>query len=198
MVKESLVACVIFWVILSLHRLVLGTLLYPASTVFQITSSISLPIVDLPPTRKAFFDWGFQMNYNMPFNLSSFYMTPIWPSKDNEISKRELYNVDLTPAQVYSSLENILERHGYDKTCWKRSICELAHYPFDKNNSNWLTEIITFVMSPSLHPMASYPEFDGFFYQYHLAERQGHAGYVCHQLYSECKDDFLKILSSLY
>uniref|UniRef100_A0A1A9WLP9 Uncharacterized protein n=1 Tax=Glossina brevipalpis TaxID=37001 RepID=A0A1A9WLP9_9MUSC len=65
------------------------TLLYPPTTVYQMIGSVSIAISGLPKTRKAFVDWGFQMNYQMPFNLSEFYMVPIWSTGTNNMQKRQ-------------------------------------------------------------------------------------------------------------
>lgn len=73
-----------------------------------------MPITDLPSERKVFFDWGLQMNYDMPFNVSSFYNVPIWPSSQKRILKRQiaadlLDEHDYTTKELYNGLENTLE-----------------------------------------------------------------------------------------
>ena len=80
--------------------------------------SVSVPVVDLPPDRKVFFDWGLQMNYDMPFNVSSFYMVPIWATNGTaRMSKWHfltdaVHRNDFTAKQLYEGLENMLERLG--------------------------------------------------------------------------------------
>lgn len=66
-----------------------GLLLYPASTVLQLTSSVSIPL-DLPTRTKVFVDLGFQMNYNLPFSVSAFYNAPIWADELARRQKRQL------------------------------------------------------------------------------------------------------------
>ncbi|XP_075144907.1 uncharacterized protein LOC142219975 [Haematobia irritans] len=177
-------------VFICLLKMTSGTLLYPESTAMQLTGSVSIPITPLPLKRRAYFDWGLQMNYNMPFNLSSFYMAPIWVSRYNEISKREILYNDFTPMEFYESMEKINFSYGFHKTCWKRSICELARHPFDAAHGNWLTDLITFVMTPSHLQMNSQ-------HHYMLAESQGRADQSCDQLYPECEDDPLHLLTTI-
>ena len=80
--------------------------------------SVSVPVVDLPPDRKVFFDWGLQMNYDMPFNVSSFYMVPIWATNGTARMSNwhfltdAVHRNDFTAKQLYEGLENMLERLG--------------------------------------------------------------------------------------
>ncbi|KAI9580242.1 hypothetical protein GQX74_000235 [Glossina fuscipes] len=121
------------------------TLVYPPTTVYQMIGSISIPISGLPMNHKVFFDWGFQMNYQMPFNLSEFYMVPIWSTGASNVQKRHLhYQTDFTVRELYEGLKDLLER-----SCLGRSICELARRPFDDNYKNILTDILTFLLTSS-------------------------------------------------
>uniref|UniRef100_A0A1A9VTF1 Uncharacterized protein n=1 Tax=Glossina austeni TaxID=7395 RepID=A0A1A9VTF1_GLOAU len=73
--------------------------------------SVSIPISGLPMNHKVFFDWGFQMNYQMPFNLSEFYMVPIWSTVGNNMQKRQVrYRTDFTAKELYEGLKDLLER----------------------------------------------------------------------------------------
>lgn len=74
--------------------------------------SVSVPITDLPPDRKVSFDWGIQMNYDMPFNVSSFYMVPIWATNGSRsllINSPRVHKYDFTARELYEGLENMLE-----------------------------------------------------------------------------------------
>jgi len=55
---------------------VVNGLFFPQYTVLQIVAAVSWPIVD--PDRKAFMNVGFQFNYAMPFQPSSFYDPTYW------------------------------------------------------------------------------------------------------------------------
>jgi len=65
-------------------------LLFPAASVYQVTSSLSVPVVI--PDRKLFWDWGIQMNYALPAQPSSFYAATIWPDEFSRRGRRHLRN----------------------------------------------------------------------------------------------------------
>lgn len=92
----------------------------------QITAAFSVPI-ELSHDRKFFFDWGFQQNYDLPWNSSNFYNIPIWPGlKDGKFRQRrdQFENIktkygagesgvhpnDFTAGELYEALENLLVR----------------------------------------------------------------------------------------
>lgn len=135
-------------------------LFYPASSVLQITSALSVPVVI--PQRKLFWDWGVQMNYEMPAKPSSFYAATIWPGQFERRIKRQLRNEtqkympaglrdmhpnDLTAGELYESIENMLTRYGIDESCLLRTVCELARHPFDDGHQNMLTALLTFTLT---------------------------------------------------
>lgn len=141
-------------------------LLYPASTVLQLTSSMSVPI-DIPDARKVFMDLGFQMNYNLPFDLVSFYNPTIWSNALERRSRRHFYNFtgtakqlleaqsdvhpsDFTAGELYAGLESRLQDYGFHKSCLLRSVCELAVHPLADNHSynySLIAQIITFLLT---------------------------------------------------
>ncbi|KAH8310910.1 hypothetical protein KR044_003443 [Drosophila immigrans] len=186
-------------------------LFFPASSVLQITSALSVPIVI--PQRKIFWDWGVQMNYDMPVNPSSFYAATIWPDQfERHHHKRELRNEtqkympangltdmhpnDLTAGELYESIENMLKRYGIDESCLLRSVCELARHPFDDGHQNMLTALLTFTLTPSLHE-AFAPSETVYRETYEDAEQQGFLGANCAKLYAECPVDILGGISKL-
>ncbi|EDX14222.1 GD18294 [Drosophila simulans] len=184
-------------------------LLFPASSVYQITSSLSVPVVI--PDRKLFWDWGLQMNYALPAQPSSFYAATIWPDEFSRRGKRHLWNEtakylpegvsamhpsDFTAGELYESLENMLIQYGFDESCLLRSVCELARHPFKDMENNMLTALLTFTLTPSLHE-AFAPGENVYREVYEHAEEQGFLGMDCGHLYSNCPVDFLSGISSL-
>ncbi|KAM8705709.1 hypothetical protein ACLKA7_010069 [Drosophila subpalustris] len=184
-------------------------LFYPATSVYQITSALSVPIVI--PERKIFWDWGVQMNYDMPAKPSSFYAATIWPDQFERRSKRQLRNEtlkympaglknmhpnDLTAGELYESIENMLTRYGIDESCLLRAVCELARHPFDDGHQNMLTALLTFTLTPSLHEAFAHSE-TVYREIYEDAEQQGFIGGNCGQLYPECSVDILGGISKL-
>lgn len=102
----------------------------------KLVSSVSVPITELLPERRCIIDWCFQMSYDLPYKLSSFYNIPIWPGKHSKKpAKRDLssfllgslnnwsmfdkYNTsryegrhpsDFTAGELYQSIEDFLVR----------------------------------------------------------------------------------------
>uniref|UniRef100_A0A1B0GDQ6 Uncharacterized protein n=1 Tax=Glossina morsitans morsitans TaxID=37546 RepID=A0A1B0GDQ6_GLOMM len=149
-------------------------LLHPASSSIALIASVSVPITELFPERRLFIDWCFQMSYDLPHSLSSFYNVPIWPNRQNSKHQKressflnqtlwspwEKYNAltftkrhpsDFTANELYQGIEDILNSYGFHANCLLLSICELAQHPFADDDVNELTNILTFVLSPSLH-----------------------------------------------
>ncbi|XP_017091682.2 uncharacterized protein [Drosophila bipectinata] len=184
-------------------------LLFPASSVYQVTSSLSVPVVI--PDRKLFWDWGLQMNYAFPSQPSSFYAATIWPDEFSRRGKRHLRNEtekylpggvksmhpnDFTAGELYESLENMLARYGFDESCLLRSVCELARHPFQDAESNMLTALLTFTLTPSMHE-AFGPKERVYREAYEQAEQYGFMGNDCAGLYTNCPFEFLTGISSL-
>uniref|UniRef100_A0A1I8MIX2 Uncharacterized protein n=1 Tax=Musca domestica TaxID=7370 RepID=A0A1I8MIX2_MUSDO len=203
-----------------------SALLFPAASTLQLTVLVSAPVEN--PFRKIYWDWGIQINYDMPFSPKNFINVPIWPNKwEDEFEgesrrRRELlgdheaqgnltwwqiaeryggndlhkHPSDFTAGELYYALENLLISHGFHETCLLRSVCELARHPFDNAHRNLLTEIVTFVLSPSLHD--AFSETEALYREaYEIAERNGFLQYSCAELYSECREDILTALTSL-
>lgn len=136
-------------------------LFFPAASVYQITASLSVPIV--LPHRKLFWDWGLQINYDVPSKPSSFYDASIWEDEFARRDKRQLRNEtnkylpsprmgnmhpgDITAGELYESVESMLSRYGFDESCLLRSVCELARHPFDEGQQNMLTALLTFTLT---------------------------------------------------
>uniref|UniRef100_A0A1A9ZCJ0 Uncharacterized protein n=1 Tax=Glossina pallidipes TaxID=7398 RepID=A0A1A9ZCJ0_GLOPL len=158
--------------------------------------SVSIPISGLPMNHKVFFDWGFQMNYQMPFNLSEFYMVPIWSTVGSNVQKRHVrYRTDFTAKELYEGLKDLLESYGFHKSCLARSMCELARRPFDDSYKNILTDILTFLLTPSLHEehfLAANTE-NSIYNQAELISSG--TGHSCSFLYQNCTIDLLSLIS---
>ncbi|XP_073819314.1 uncharacterized protein [Musca autumnalis] len=220
--KKSLLS---LYLILCWHvtRLPVTGLVFPASSAFQVTILVSAPVEN--PIRKIFWNWGIQSNYDLPFSPQNFINVPLWPNKwevDDRRKRRELLSdhdfqgnqtwgkiaeryggndmekhpSDFTAGELYYSLENLLTSYGFHETCLLRSVCELARHPFDDAHTNLLTEILKFILSPSLHEAFSDTET---LYRdvYEAAERNGFLQYDCAELYSECQEDLLTTLTNV-
>lgn len=78
--------------------------------------SVSAP-VELKDMR-LYFDWGFQVNYNLPYDLSNFYDVAKWPGHSRQHTRAisyDKYNIqnnthpaDATAGEVYMALEELM------------------------------------------------------------------------------------------
>ncbi|XP_017844908.1 uncharacterized protein LOC108601519 [Drosophila busckii] len=187
-------------------------LFFPTSSVYQITACFSAPVVI--PQRKLFWDWGMQMNYNLPFQPSSFYASKIWEDQfDRRHSRQQrqlqqqqqkylpqasgdVHPSDLTAGELYESMEHMLTRYGFDESCLLRSVCELARHPFHEQQQNMLTALLSFTLTPSMHE--AFGAHETLYREvYEQAEQQGFLGANCAQLYPHCAVDFLSAISKL-
>ncbi|KRK04561.1 uncharacterized protein LOC26535924 [Drosophila yakuba] len=194
------------------------SLLWPASSNLGLTLSVSTPIAELYPERRILIDWCFAISYNYPYNLTEFYSIPIWPGFANYKAKRQVPQLELTDGnfyakyghdmdsgmhpkdfsagQLYGFLEDTLAGYGFHETCLLRSVCELAQHPFDDNHQHLLSDLVTFVLSPSQHEGFRDDE-DVYRNAYELAEQDGFLGRDCLSLYSHCKHDLLQLMSQV-
>uniref|UniRef100_A0A1I8NPC1 Uncharacterized protein n=1 Tax=Stomoxys calcitrans TaxID=35570 RepID=A0A1I8NPC1_STOCA len=166
------------------------------------------------------------MNYDLPYNLQNFVNLPIWEgewgnrrrrnleelqsqdngkntwwhiaAKYNELNDTQPKNhpSDFTAGELYHDLENLLTSYGFHDTCLLRSVCELARHPFDDAQQNLITEILTFLLTPSLHEAFSDSE-TMYREVYETAERRGFLHHNCADLYSECQEDLLTALTNV-
>ncbi|KAL9887750.1 uncharacterized protein ACN2A1_009852 isoform 1-T1 [Glossina fuscipes fuscipes] len=212
-----------FYIILIYMRFfIIGSVgvLHPASSSIAVIASVSVPITELLPERSLFIDWCFQMSYDLPHSLSSFYNVPIWPSKQNSKHQKressfrnqtlwspwEKYNMltftkrhpnDFTANELYQGIEDIMKSYGYHENCLLLSICELAQHPFADDDVNVLTNILTFVLSPSLHGRLDHPmQLNVELYE--AAELNGLLGRNCREIYFQCNynlfNSFTKVI----
>ncbi|XP_037707351.1 uncharacterized protein LOC119545684 [Drosophila subpulchrella] len=195
-----------------------GSLIWPASSNLGLTLSVSTPIAELFPERRILIDWCFAISYNYPYNLTEFYSIPIWPGFANYKAKRDVPQLELTDesfytkyghdtengmhpkdfsaGELYAFLEDTLAGYGFHETCLLRSVCELAQHPFDDNHQHLLSDIVTFVLSPSQHEGFRDDE-HVYRNAYEMAEQDGFLGRDCLRLYSHCKHDLLKLMSQV-
>ncbi|XP_043655762.1 uncharacterized protein LOC122621838 [Drosophila teissieri] len=199
--------------LITLFRPIQGILLYPASTVLQLTSSISIP-ADLNTRTKVFIDMGFQMNYNLPATVSAFYNATIWADELSRRQKRQLDNSldanlqqldleggmhpgDFTAGQLYRGIENMLETYGFHRSCLLRSVCELALHPFAEDHFyGMVTQVITFLLTPSQHEGFAEDE-QHYRDRYEKAEQIGFLGGQCHLSYPSCEADIINLATRL-
>ncbi|XP_030376317.1 uncharacterized protein LOC115625417 [Scaptodrosophila lebanonensis] len=197
-----------------------SALLYPESTSMSLTSSVSIPVHAFYPDRRILIDWCFSVGYDLPNSLSSFYNIPIWPGFANlpqtqAQTKRELprnktefemyakygrdglaqmHPQDFSAGELYEAIEDFLTSYGFDETCLLRSVCELARHPFNDQYQFILTDLVTFILSPSQHN--GFLDTEHIYKQaYEEAELNGFLGKDCKLLYSHCKHDILQLIS---
>ncbi|XP_018801168.1 PREDICTED: uncharacterized protein LOC108976496 [Bactrocera latifrons] len=194
-------------------------LLYPNNSWLQVTGSISYPIIGLPMHRTLFFDWGYQMNYDFPYNLSSFYNAPIWRLEKRDVNNdrvrdfnklnlnevrfknwldtsKDRHFFDFTAGELYNALESLLESYGYHRSCLLQSVCDIARYPFGAKEQHVLRDLITFVLTPSWH-LGFVASEDAQRKAYETAEWSGTRGLNCRRLYPACRRNFLHTITKV-
>ncbi|XP_023161854.1 uncharacterized protein LOC111593370 isoform X2 [Drosophila hydei] len=166
--------------------------------------------------RKVFMDLGFQMNYNLPFNLAAFYNPAFWSNPYERRGKRELYNFtgstnellvtesgihprDFTAGELYAGIENLLPDYGFHRSCLLRSVCELALHPLADDHGysqSLVVQIINLMLTPSQHEGFG-PHEKLYQHRYERAERLGFMGGDCQKAYPKCELDVLSIVTKL-
>ncbi|TMW48673.1 hypothetical protein DOY81_006262, partial [Sarcophaga bullata] len=84
--------------------------------------------------------------------------------------------------------------YGYDRSCLKRSICDLSQHPFDDAQKNIITDVMEFLLTPSKHQGFSTNERQAEAV-YKLAENQGILGDNCQELYPLCTKNLFDIFT---
>ncbi|XP_004519828.1 uncharacterized protein LOC101455552 [Ceratitis capitata] len=200
-------------------------LIYPEkSTSLGLVHSVSYPVVEYLPDRSILIDWCFQMSYTLPGTVSAFYNIPIWPgiqspkqryarsyneSESPEVQRHlqwlEKYDrkinvnqhpMDLTAGELYQGIEDYFSSFDIHETCLLRSVCELAQHPFDDDHHTMLTELLTFMLTPSLHQ--GFAKHETVYREaYEAAELQGFLGENCTALYADCQKDILSVVTKI-
>uniref|UniRef100_A0A182MF92 Uncharacterized protein n=1 Tax=Anopheles culicifacies TaxID=139723 RepID=A0A182MF92_9DIPT len=163
------------------------------------------------PARKLGINLGFQQNFNLPFRLLEFYKPPTWaraiagilrgqfPSTSVVRARSWKRSTDhqslaLSAGQMYSFVEDFLHVFGYDRDCLLKSVCELAHSPFDRTEQqeqDIMTEVVHLLLSPSEHESFAEDEAEQK-RAYEMAERLGASGANCDLIYDRCHRSVLK------
>ena len=80
--------------------------------------------------------------------------------EDDEIEEEEeatekpprIVKRDLTAGEIYQSIRDVVAFSGYHQDCLLKSVCELAKHPLAaEDEENLISELLHFVLTPSLH-----------------------------------------------
>ncbi|XP_035894940.1 uncharacterized protein LOC118504515 [Anopheles stephensi] len=169
------------------------------------------------PARKLGINLGFQQNFNLPFRLLEFYKPPTWaraiagiirgqfPSTSVVMARGWKRSTDhqslaLSAGQLYTYVEDFLHVFGYERDCLLKSVCELAHSPFDRSEQqeqqDFMTEVVHLLLSPSVHESFAEDELEQK-RAYEMAERLGASGANCDLIYDRCHRSVLSDFSNL-
>uniref|UniRef100_A0A182NDU7 Uncharacterized protein n=1 Tax=Anopheles dirus TaxID=7168 RepID=A0A182NDU7_9DIPT len=195
-------------------------LLFPIQTTLQITMCTATDgRLYAPkkkyPARKLGINLGFQQNFNLPFRLLEFLKPPTWaraisgilrgsfPSTSVVTARSWKRSTDhqslaLSAGQLYTFVEDLLHVFGYEQDCLLKSVCELAHSPFDRTEpeQDFMTEIVHLLLSPSVHESFADDEMK-LKQSYEMAERLGASGANCELIYDRCHRSVLSDFSNL-
>ncbi|XP_041766393.1 uncharacterized protein LOC121590631 [Anopheles merus] len=190
----------------SLSRQERKVLLFPILTTLQAKY----------PARRLGINLGFQQNFNLPFRLLEFYKPPTWaraiagiirgqfPSTSVVTARSWKRSTDhqslmLSAGQLYRYVEDLLHVFGYGRDCLLKSVCELAHSPFDRTDpseQDVMTEVVHLLLSPSVHESFGEDELEQK-RAYEMAERLGASGANCDLIYDRCQRSVLSDFSNL-
>ncbi|XP_044260905.1 uncharacterized protein LOC123008911 [Tribolium madens] len=170
------------------HSVTKRSLLFPRATVLQFTYGISAPAI--LPSRSINLSLCFQVNYDLPYNISNF-RPKIIQAKAND-------HFDLSRGTFYKYIIKFLNNFGIEgKECLYRLICEMAEYPMHLDHSeNLLEKIVHFVFTPSLELSSNSTE--KFSSKLLEAENLGKINGNCHKTYSKCFVPLLSLFTAKY
>ncbi|XP_018352142.1 PREDICTED: uncharacterized protein LOC108754387 [Trachymyrmex septentrionalis] len=164
-------------------------LLYPENTLYQFTLGISMPVV-MTKRGGIAFSSGFQLNYDLPWNLSQFEQTII-PARHIR---------DLNLQETYVAIENLLDEHGWrdGRQCLLRTICELAETPLRRIQQDVLGEVIHLILTPTEDlPVTINSNHRSANKLYQEAERLGRSGGDCILMYPDCIESPLESFTEI-
>uniref|UniRef100_A0A182VA65 Uncharacterized protein n=1 Tax=Anopheles merus TaxID=30066 RepID=A0A182VA65_ANOME len=205
----------------SLSRQERKVLLFPILTTLQVSictatdGRLYAPKAKYP-ARRLGINLGFQQNFNLPFRLLEFYKPPTWaraiagiirgqfPSTSVVTARSWKRSTDhqslmLSAGQLYRYVEDLLHVFGYGRDCLLKSVCELAHSPFDRTDpseQDVMTEVVHLLLSPSVHESFGEDELEQK-RAYEMAERLGASGANCDLIYDRCQRSVLSDFSNL-
>lgn len=104
---------------------------------------------------------GIQFNYRLPWRLEDFYRPIYWARTVSDIVMNRIseasdseqlgrYNYDatgITAGQLYKALEQFFWAMDFHTDCLVKSVCELAHTPFNSEEEHLLQEVIRFLLT---------------------------------------------------
>ncbi|XP_065091181.1 uncharacterized protein LOC135712140 [Ochlerotatus camptorhynchus] len=184
-------------------------LLYPSLTDLQITICTVSNIFSHQFGRGAS-NLGFQFNYRLPWRLENFYRPMYWARTASDILMNRIsdaseseqlgrYNYDatgITAGQLYKALKQFLLAMDFHPDCLAKSICELAHTPFDSEEEHLLQEVIHFLLTPSEHQSFHRNE-RTMRKRYQAAEKAGRNRMDCDRIYPKCPESALSLFSAI-
>lgn len=108
--------------------------------IVKITGGLSVPAIF--PRRSINLSLGFQMNHDLPYNLTNF--EPLY-------GRESLSDLDFDRSTMYEYVVNIVEAFGLDgEACLLRTICEVSETPMhldDENGENLLEQILHYLLT---------------------------------------------------
>ncbi|KAI4455134.1 hypothetical protein MML48_9g00009620 [Holotrichia oblita] len=117
------------------HRVSKRALLFPQTTVLQLTYGMGFP-VRLGKLRQIVWDDAFQTNFDLPYNLTNFRVSTYYARSGDD-------DLDMSRETFYVYIMNTLDKLELDgEQCLLRTICEVARAPFDTKKKNSVLEKI--------------------------------------------------------
>ncbi|XP_066261973.1 uncharacterized protein [Euwallacea similis] len=171
-------------------------LLFPRNSVFQFTYGLTVPYV--LPRRSINLTWGFQAQYNYPYNISNFFPKTIAVRSGTS-------GFDLQKITFYDYLAKTLDNFGLNgEQCVLRSVCEVAEIPMYDKEGSVLEKIVEYLFTPSFEVTANETkraldnQNDDLWAKLLRAEKRGKTKGNCDEEYSQCLLSIVDLMTVLY
>ncbi|XP_021710739.1 uncharacterized protein LOC110679653 [Aedes aegypti] len=151
---------------------------------------------------------GFQLNFRLPWQLVDFYRPTaraatdiitgkIRPGAESEENGRYYKDaIGLSAGKMYKAIEAFMEAMDFHPDCLVKSVCELAHVPFDSDEEHLVQQVVHFLLTPSEH--LSFHESEKIMQKrFEKAERAGRHKKDCNRLYQKCTQSFISLITAI-
>jgi hypothetical protein len=103
---------------------------------------------------------------------------------------------DLSAGEFYHGIKETLSIAGYHEECLLKCVCELAKHPLVEDEDNLMTELLHFVLTPSVHKGFDGDDESDMQKAFEDAERFGKIGGDCDLMYDNCEKSPLHKISN--
>lgn len=103
---------------------------------------------------------------------------------------------DVTAGEFYHGIKESLAIAGYHEECLLKCVCELAKHPLVEDKENLMTELMHFILTPSVHQGFDSEDESDMQKAFEDAEKFGKIGGNCDLMYEKCEKSPLDNVSN--